>query len=208
MLRSGASTPTRTTRYRAGHCAGWHAAGGASLRVRIESSARCQSIRAHGLEDPRGLYQRQGLLNCSDARLLSLARHGIRLASLRWRSERPLAAATGPASPLQQYYEPARRARRDSFGSAPSKGWQVGRATSLLSARSCLHSALLRTGNGCDEKRIMKRGLYPISVLCTALLSFVCPRASPLDHSRQISQYGHNMWRIQDGYLPGPPEDI
>ena len=54
----------------------------------------------------------------------------------------------------------------------------------------------------------MKRGLYPISVLCTALLSFVCPRASPLDHSRQISQYGHNMWRIQDGYLPGPPEDI
>ena len=34
-------------------------------------------------------------VNCSDARRLSLAGHGIRLASLRWRSGRPVAAASG-----------------------------------------------------------------------------------------------------------------
>jgi ligand-binding sensor domain-containing protein len=34
------------------------------------------------------------------------------------------------------------------------------------------------------------------------------PCASALDPSRRISQYGHHMWRIQDGFLPGPPEDI
>lgn len=41
-----------------------------------------------------------------------------------------------------------------------------------------------------------------------ALSLFVCPTASSLDHSLKISQYGHSMWRIQDGYLPGPTEDI
>src|SRR5262249_38629732 len=32
--------------------------------------------------------------------------------------------------------------------------------------------------------------------------------ARALDISHQISQYGHNIWRIQDGYLPGVPEVI
>jgi signal transduction histidine kinase/ligand-binding sensor domain-containing protein len=36
----------------------------------------------------------------------------------------------------------------------------------------------------------------------------VCPYISGLDPSQKISQYGHNMWRIQDGYLPAPPEAI
>jgi hypothetical protein len=42
-----------------------------------------------------GFFKGSHHLNCSDARRLSLARHGIRLASLRWRSERPMAAAGG-----------------------------------------------------------------------------------------------------------------
>jgi ligand-binding sensor domain-containing protein len=29
-----------------------------------------------------------------------------------------------------------------------------------------------------------------------------------LEPSRKISQYGHNVWRIQDGYLPAAPEAI
>src|SRR5215468_8285586 len=54
----------------------------------------------------------------------------------------------------------------------------------------------------------MKRHLFAVTIFCTALLAIVCPTALSLDHSRRISQYGHHMWRIQDGYLPGPPEDI
>ena len=42
-----------------------------------------------------GFFKGVIILNCSDARRLSLARHGIRLASLRWRSKRPMAAASG-----------------------------------------------------------------------------------------------------------------
>jgi hypothetical protein len=34
------------------------------------------------------------------------------------------------------------------------------------------------------------------------------PRALALDPDQRISQYGHTVWRIQDGFLPGPPEDI
>ena len=42
-----------------------------------------------------GFFKRSSIaVNCSDARRLSLARHGIRLASLRWRSECPMAAAS------------------------------------------------------------------------------------------------------------------
>jgi signal transduction histidine kinase/ligand-binding sensor domain-containing protein len=60
----------------------------------------------------------------------------------------------------------------------------------------------------CAERRIKKRRLFLKSIVCTALLATVCPASLPLDHSRKISQYGHSVWRIQDGYLPGPPEDI
>ena len=54
----------------------------------------------------------------------------------------------------------------------------------------------------------MRRRLFPASIFWTTLILFVCPSVSPLDRSSKISQYGHNMWRIQDGYLPGPVEDI
>jgi signal transduction histidine kinase/ligand-binding sensor domain-containing protein len=45
-------------------------------------------------------------------------------------------------------------------------------------------------------------------ILGFVLIALVCPRVAGLDASRKISQYGHSMWRIQDGYLPGPPEAI
>src|SRR5215813_8262415 len=59
-----------------------------------------------------------------------------------------------------------------------------------------------------SEIGIMRRRLFPASIFWTALILSVCPIASSLDHSQKISQYGHSMWRIQDGYLPGPTEDI
>ncbi len=71
------------------------ASGVLRMCFRLKPVSRHQSIRAHRLDHPRRLFQRRHQLNCSDARRLSLARHGIRLASLRWRSERPLAAAGG-----------------------------------------------------------------------------------------------------------------
>jgi len=46
------------------------------------------------------------------------------------------------------------------------------------------------------------------TVLGFLLVALVCPDVAGLDPSRKISQYGHNTWRIQDGYLPGPPEAI
>jgi signal transduction histidine kinase/ligand-binding sensor domain-containing protein len=54
----------------------------------------------------------------------------------------------------------------------------------------------------------MKRRLAPQTVLAFLLVALFCPRVAGLDPSRKISQYGHNMWRIQDGYLPAPPETI
>ena len=55
---------------------------------------------------------------------------------------------------------------------------------------------------------LMRLRLFSRSVLCIALISLMSRAALPLDLSRKISQYGHNMWRIQDGYLPGVPVDI
>jgi len=57
-------------------------------------------------------------------------------------------------------------------------------------------------------KGIIKSGVWSRSVLCIALISLMSREALPLDPSRKISQYGHNMWRIQDGYLPGIPVAI
>jgi len=54
----------------------------------------------------------------------------------------------------------------------------------------------------------MKSCLWTHSILGLMLIALVCPRVAGLDPSRKISQYGHSMWRIQDGFLPGPPEAI
>ena len=54
----------------------------------------------------------------------------------------------------------------------------------------------------------MKPRLVPRAILGLLLLALVSPGATALDTARKISQYGHNMWRIQDGYLPAPPGAI
>lgn len=55
---------------------------------------------------------------------------------------------------------------------------------------------------------MMKPRLVPHTILGFLLVALFCGRVSGIDPSRKISQYGHNMWRIQDGYLPAPPEAI
>jgi signal transduction histidine kinase/ligand-binding sensor domain-containing protein len=54
----------------------------------------------------------------------------------------------------------------------------------------------------------MKPSLVPQIMLGFLLVVLVCPHLAGLDPSRKISQFGHNMWRIQDGYLPAPPQAI
>src|SRR5262245_16077255 len=54
----------------------------------------------------------------------------------------------------------------------------------------------------------MKSLFVSQTILGFLLVMLVSPEVVGLDPSRKISQYGHNMWRIQDGYLPGPPEAI
>ena len=54
----------------------------------------------------------------------------------------------------------------------------------------------------------MKPRLAQQTILAFLLVALFCPRVAGLDPSRKISQYGHKMWRIQDGYLPAPPEAI
>jgi len=54
----------------------------------------------------------------------------------------------------------------------------------------------------------MRLRLVAQTMLGFLLVALVCPEVAGLDPSRKISQYGHSMWRIQDGYLPGPPEAI
>ena len=54
----------------------------------------------------------------------------------------------------------------------------------------------------------MKLQLLAQAAVVSLLTVLCCPKVAGLDPSRRISQYGHNMWRIQDGYLPGPPEAI
>ena len=54
----------------------------------------------------------------------------------------------------------------------------------------------------------MKPHLAPQTILVFLLVALFSPRVAGLDSSRKISQYGHNMWRIQDGHLPAPPDAI
>ena len=40
------------------------------------------------------------------------------------------------------------------------------------------------------------------------VLAMVARHGFALEPNRSLSQYGHNAWRIQDGFLPGPPQQI
>ena len=89
---------TNATRCRARQCFGLPV-GVVSVCVGAESGARCQPVRAYGLESPRGLFRRQHHFHRPDAGWISLGRDLIRLVSLRWRPECPLAAAGGQHLP-------------------------------------------------------------------------------------------------------------
>src|SRR3974377_534630 len=54
----------------------------------------------------------------------------------------------------------------------------------------------------------MELHLVRQAILILLLVVLFSPRVAGLDPSRKISQYGHSMWRIQDGYLPAPPEAL
>ena len=44
--------------------------------------------------------------------------------------------------------------------------------------------------------------------LAILLFLLVAPAAFALDPSRAISQYGHTVWSVQDGFLPGAPTEM
>jgi PAS domain S-box-containing protein len=55
--------------------------------------------------------------------------------------------------------------------------------------------------------RIRARRVFLLGAVLASLLLAVAPRALALDPNRRISQYGHTVWRIQDGAI-SPPTNI
>src|SRR3984957_8718635 len=55
--------------------------------------------------------------------------------------------------------------------------------------------------------RIRSRRIFVLSTVLASLLLVTLPRALALDPNRRISQYGHTVWRIQDGAI-SPPTNI
>src|SRR6202161_4143000 len=55
--------------------------------------------------------------------------------------------------------------------------------------------------------RIRARHAFVLGAVLASLLFVVLPRALALDPDRRISQYGHTVWRIQDGAI-SPPTSI
>src|SRR3984885_8220427 len=55
--------------------------------------------------------------------------------------------------------------------------------------------------------RIRARRLFVLGTVLASLLLVALPRAFALDPDRRISQYGHTVWRIQDGAI-SPPTNI
>ena len=51
------------------------------------------------------------------------------------------------------------------------------------------------------------KNVWGVLLLCTAFLSTVSP-ALALNPNRQLSQYAHTAWRIQDGYFTGEPNAL
>jgi ligand-binding sensor domain-containing protein len=58
-----------------------------------------------------------------------------------------------------------------------------------------------------SKPRVRKHVLRSLA-LCAALVAPLALRVEALDSSRKISQYGHSVWRIQEGYLPGAPNAV
>ena len=62
----------------------------------------------------------------------------------------------------------------------------------------------------CGKAMVARRRARRVFVLGIVLVSLslvVLPRALGLDPDRRISQYGHTVWRIQDGAI-SPPTNI
>jgi PAS domain S-box-containing protein len=55
--------------------------------------------------------------------------------------------------------------------------------------------------------RIQARRVFVLGTVLATLLLLALPRALALDPDRRISQYGHTVWRIQDGAI-SPPTNI
>jgi signal transduction histidine kinase/ligand-binding sensor domain-containing protein len=55
--------------------------------------------------------------------------------------------------------------------------------------------------------RIRARRVFVLGTVLASLLLVAVPRALALDPDRRISQYGHTVWRIQDGAI-SPPTNI
>ena len=55
--------------------------------------------------------------------------------------------------------------------------------------------------------RIMARRVFVLGTVLANLSLAALPRALALDSDRRISQYGHTVWRIQDGAI-SPPTNI
>src|SRR6202166_5365702 len=55
--------------------------------------------------------------------------------------------------------------------------------------------------------RMRARHVFALGTVLASLLLVALPRALALDPDRRISQYGHMVWRIQDGTI-SPPTNI
>src|SRR5580698_4927077 len=55
--------------------------------------------------------------------------------------------------------------------------------------------------------RIRSRRVFVLGTVLASLLPVALPGALALDPDRRISQYGHTVWRIQDGAI-SPPTNI
>ncbi len=52
--------------------------------------------------------------------------------------------------------------------------------------------------------RIRARRVFVLGAALASLLLAALPRVLALDPDRRISQYGHTVWRIQDGAISPP----
>jgi PAS domain S-box-containing protein len=55
--------------------------------------------------------------------------------------------------------------------------------------------------------RMRARGVFALGTVLASVLLVAAPRALALDPNRRISQYGHTVWRVQDGAI-SPPTNI
>ena len=64
---------------------------------------------------------------------------------------------------------------------------------------------------GSDSEKRLARGQKGdmMDGRCALLVLAIAARHGfALDPNRRLSQYGHNAWRLQDGFLPGPVRQI